>query len=183
MTDNLTNKYCDRALCKIADGDMDGLNVIYDKLGRRIFMLAFSILRDRESAEDVMQDTFLKIATQAHAYKEQSNAIAYILMIARNLSLNMLAKRRRSATCEISLDNGADVAEQDEFLGYFSMQELDALSILDEEERQIVVMKLDCGMKHRDIAAFLDIGEAACQKRYRRALDKLKNYYKQENKR
>ncbi|MBR4012651.1 MAG: RNA polymerase sigma factor [Clostridia bacterium] len=183
MTENLTNKYCDDALCRIANGDVDALTVIYNKMGRRIFLLAFSILRDRESAEDVMQDTFLKIAAQARAYNEKSNAIAFILTITRNLSLNLLAKRRRNASYEKSLDESREIVDVENYYSSSVKSVLEALSILDDDERQIIVMKLDCGMKHKDIAILLGISESACQKRYRRALEKLKNYYKQEGKR
>ena len=58
-----------------------------------------------------------------------------------------------------------------------SLAALEALSLLDEFERQIVVMKLDCGMKHKQIAQIVGLSEEACQKRYRRALEKLKPYY------
>ena len=55
---------------------------------------------------------------------------------------------------------------------------LEALRILDGEERQIVTLKIEGGLKHREIAAMLGITQAACEKRYRRALEKLKQYYK-----
>jgi len=179
MRDSLTNKYLDKALSSLADGDMGALSVVYDKLGRRIFMLAYAILRDHADAEDVMQETFLKIATQAHTYRKDSNAIAFILTVARNLSLNLLAKRRQSNTYERPFDENVDVPDDEQVT---KIGELDSLSVLDTDERQIVILRLDCKMKHRDIAALFDISEAATQKRYRRALEKLKNYYKREDK-
>ncbi|MBE6596965.1 MAG: RNA polymerase sigma factor [Ruminococcaceae bacterium] len=181
MTNHFLNEQCDTALQKIASGDMDALAVIYHKLGKRIFLLSLSILRDRESAEDIMQETFLKIAAEAHTYKEKSNAIAFILTITRNLSLNLLAKRRRSASYESSLDAGAEIADSNPTNAFSELPE--ALSLLDLDDRQIVILKLENNMKHRDIAAVLGISEAACQKRYRRALEKLKNYYIREGKR
>ncbi len=180
MTNYLLNAQCDAALLKIAEGDMEALSVIYHKMGKRIFLLSLSILRDKESAEDVMQETFLKIAAEAHTYKEKSNAIAFILTIARNLSLNLLAKRRRSSSYETSLEAGAELADSDSAELFSELPE--ALSLLDTDDRQIVILKLENNMKHRDIATILGISEAACQKRYRRALEKLKNYYKREGK-
>ena len=176
MRDSIINKYLDDALSRLAAGDMDVLSAVYDKLGRRIYMLAYAILRDRADAEDVMQETFLKIATEAHTYRKNSNAIAFILTVTRNLSLNLLAKRRRSEAHEKPLDESSDAPYYEQAT---KVGELDALSALDTDERQIVVLRLDCKMKHRDIATLLDISEAATQKRYRRALEKLKKYYKE----
>lgn len=168
--DIFLNHQCDRALSRLANGDMSALEDIYHQLGRRIYMLALSILRDTHSAEDIMQDTFVKLAAEARAYRGGSNAIAFILTVTRNLSLNLLKKQRRETPTEVlpdSIDSG-DVP---------SLAALEALSILDEQERQIVILKLDCGMKHRHIAEIVGLSPEACQKRYRRALEKLKLYY------
>ena len=182
MADIFLGKYCDDALIRLANGDMEALTVIYNKLGRRIFMLAFSILHDKELAEDVMQDTFLRLAREAHTYKEKSNAIAFILTVTRNLSLDVLAKRRRKASYECSIDSEDEIADDSACICSEKLGDLSALCLLDSDERQIVVMKLDAKMKHKDIAEILKISEDACQKRYRRALDKLKAYYNKEGK-
>ena len=168
--DIFANQQCDRALCRLSDGDMSALEDIYHILGRRIYMLALSILRDTHAAEDIMQDTFVKLAAEAHAYRRGSNAIAFILTVTRNLAINLHNRRRR----ECPTDTVPDTAEPDSP----SLAALEALSLLDEFERQIVVMKLDCGMKHKQIAQIVGLSEDACQKRYRRALEKLKPYYR-----
>ena len=90
---------------------------------------------------------------------------------------------RQSASLERPLDDGAEIADVDNFFDTTEIGALEALQCLDETERQIIVMKLDCGMKHRHIASILGISEAACQKRYRRSLEKLKDYYAREKRR
>ena len=167
--DIFLNRQCDRALSRLANGDMSALEDIYHQLGRRIYMLALSILRDPHAAEDVMQDTFVKLAAGAGAYRRGSNAIAFILTVARNLAINAHNRRR----CECPADTIPDTGQPDAP----SLAALEALSLLDETERQIVILKLDCGMKHKQIAQIVGLSPEACQKRYRRALDKLKPYY------
>ena len=174
LTESRTDKACDSALCRLAEGDTEALTVIYNTMKRRIFMLAFSILREESAAEDVMQDTFLKLATEAHAYRPGSNAVAFILTVTRNLSVNLLHKRRREIPCAEIGEDMADAAEPDPR----PFHALEALSLLDESDRIIVILKLDCGMKHRAIGAFLGISEDACRKRYKRALNRLKTYYR-----
>jgi RNA polymerase sigma-70 factor (ECF subfamily) len=150
---------------------MAALEVIYDKLGRRIFTLSLSILRDIHSAEDIMQDTFIKISAEAVSYRPGSNASAWILTVARNLSINCLNRRNREVTCDELIDSPQRESEET------PLGALEALSLLDDEERQIVTLKLDGGMKHKAIAELLGITPAACEKKYRRALEKLKKYY------
>ena len=57
---DITRAACDRALRRLAERDMDALETVYHKLGRKIFMTAFSVLGDTHAAEDVMQDTFAR---------------------------------------------------------------------------------------------------------------------------
>lgn len=179
MADWFLNKRCDEALCRLSEGDMNGLSDIYDLLSRRIFMLSLSILRDEETARDAMQDTFLKLATESQKYEKGSRAVAFILTVARNISLNILDKRRREAAKIGELDEGLLVSDTDTYPSVCTVAVLSALSVLDDDERQIVVMKLDANMKHKAIAKLLGISEAAAQKRYRRAIEKLKKYYKE----
>ncbi len=174
MNDMITRTACEHALRRIARGDMDGLETIYDKLGRRIYLLAYSILGDTHAAEDVMQDTLIRISEGAHALREGGNAVAYILAVTRNLSIDHLRKRRREIPQEDLLGVGSDGREETVSTPFSA---LEALGVLDEEERQIVTLKIEGGLKHREIAPILGISQAACEKRYRRALEKLKIYY------
>ncbi|MBQ7322460.1 MAG: sigma-70 family RNA polymerase sigma factor [Clostridia bacterium] len=168
---DLTRTVCDRALKRLAEGDIDALETIYHRIGRKIFITAFSVLGDTHAAEDVMQDTFLRLTEYAHAYREEGNAVAYILTVTRRLAINELEKRKREFPAEEIF--GANSSAEDAL----PLRELDALRTLPEEDRQIVILRLDTGMKHRDIAALLGMTPAACEKRYQRALKKLKDYY------
>ena len=162
---------CDAALCRIADGESDALAVIYEKLGRKIFMLSFSILGNKQDAEDIMQQTFMKLLSSASGYKKGTNARAYILKITQNLSLNLLDKRNRERERILPEDENIPHCDFPRF------EELEALSLIGEDDRQIVVLKIECGMTHRQIASLLGISTAACEKRYRRSIEKLKGYY------
>ena len=170
--DPLTDIACDAALRRLANGDTDALTVIYNKLGRQIFLLSYSILGDSYAAEDVMQEVFIRLVEHATQYRHaEGYARAYVLKITRNLSLNTLEKKKREQGREIPIDEDFPWRDSP------PLTALEALSLLDEDARQIVVLKLDGGMPHRKIAALLGISTAACEKKYRRALEKLKKYY------
>ena len=166
-------KACNDALARVASGDHDALAVIYDVLGRKIYMIAYAILGDRWHAEDVMQQTFVKLVTSSINYKHGGNARSYILKTAHNLAINRLKRE------QIDTDRIAPIEEDIPFLDEENdLSSLEALKILDEEDRMIVVLKLDTKSTHREIARLLGISVAACEKRYRRALKRLGEYYK-----
>ena len=173
MNDMITRAACENALRRIAQGDMDGLETIYDKLGRRIYLLAYSILGDTHAAEDVLQDTLLRLSKNA-ALREDGNALSYILTVARNLALDHWRRRGREIPSEELFGMRSDGREESTETPFSA---LEALRELDDEERQIVTLKVEGGLRHREIATMIGITQAACEKRYRRALEKLKAYY------
>jgi RNA polymerase sigma-70 factor (ECF subfamily) len=104
-------------------------------------------------------------------YEKGTNARAWVLSIARNLSIDIY--RKRSFDCAQQ-----EVEEEenrfDEGSVLFSMEVKKALDTLDDEERQIVTMKVYAELKHKVIAKILDITEDACKKKYQRAISKLR---------
>lgn len=59
---------------------------------KRIFVTAFSILRDREDALDVVQETFLRMFRKIHTFREGCNFQAWLLQVARNLAIDAYRK-------------------------------------------------------------------------------------------
>ena len=173
MADRITdNLECARALEKAASGDASALGVVYDRMAKKIFSLAFSILSDRDAAEDAMQETFLKILRHADCFRRGENARAWIMAIARNTSLDALRKRR-----EYDADDALEsVAVPDDFRDALEVNEM--LKILDNTERDIVILKAVDGFRFGEIGNIIGISSDAARKRYRRAIQKLKTEYK-----
>ena len=165
------NAECEKSILKIADGDHDALKIVHKYMNRQIYAVAYAVLRDFALSDDVVQETYVKIMEKASSYEKGTNARAWILSIARNLSIDIY--RRRSLDCDQQ-----DVEEQetrfDEGSVLFSMEVKRALDTLDDEERQIVTMKVYAELKHKVIAKILDISEDACKKKYQRAIAKLR---------
>ena len=165
------NAECEKSILKIADGDHDALRVIHKYMNRQIYAVAYAVLRDFSLSDDIVQETYVKIMENASSYEKGTNARAWILSIARNLSIDVY--RRRSLDCA-----DHDVREEetrfDEGSVLFSMEVKRALDTLDDEERQIVTMKVYAELKHKVIAKILDISEEACKKKYQRAIAKLR---------
>jgi RNA polymerase sigma-70 factor (ECF subfamily) len=165
------NAECEKSILKIADGDHDSLRVIHKYMNRQIYAVAYAVLRDFSLSDDIVQETYLKIMEKASFYEKGTNARAWILSIARNLSIDIY--RKRSFDCnEQGVEN--DENRFDEGSVLFSMEVKRALDTLDDEERQIVTMKVYAELKHKMIAKILDITEDACKKKYQRAIAKLR---------
>lgn len=165
------NAECEKALCKIADGDHDALKTIHKLMNRQIYAVAYAVLQDFSLSDDIVQETYVKIMEKAFSYRKGTNARAWVLSIARNLAIDLF--RRRKFECDTdSLPD--EVIRFDEGSVLFSMEVRQALDTLDDEERQIITMKIYAGLKHKEIAPLLGINEEACKKKYQRALAKLR---------
>ena len=162
---------CDNALRHLAEGDTSLLEEVYHRLKRPVYLLAYAILDDPNLAEDVLQDTFLQVQTRHDRYRPGTNGQAWVFSIARHLAIDRL-RTRREICVEALPDQPAPVEDLDGRLDFIR-----ALSLLTEDERQVVVLRLISGLRHGEIAAVTGIREAAARKRYHRAVGKLREYY------
>lgn len=171
------NRICGNAIVGIARGDMHALSDIYDSMGRQIYFVAYSLLKNHHDAEDILQTVLCEISTSAHSFKPMSNARAWILSIARNQAL----KHRRDEKAHLSFDeieNESQYADDRSFLSDLTM--FDAMKALSDDERQVVLLHIESGLKFREISQLLGITSASAQKRYQRGMKKLKAYYAEE---
>ena len=168
-------KLDENLILRTASGDKDAFRELYELTSDTVYGFALSILRSRQDAEDVMHDAYIRIYQAAGAYTQAGKPLAWILAIVRNLCFNRI---RDTAKTE-SLDNGDSYTEpvdpDDEIeLTQDRIILETALKVLNEEEREIVVMHAVAGYKHKEIAEFLGMPQGTVLSKYRRALAKLK---------
>ncbi len=161
----------DRALRRLAQGDRSALGEIYDLYGRLILSVAYTIVENSPDAEDVLQDTMIELARYADRYGKGNHPRAYILTVTRHIAIDLVRKRKP----QTSLDDAGDRSSDDGLLE--AVEVLDLLRTLSEEERQAVTLHLYAGLSHKEVAKMLEITPSAAEKKYQRALAKLKKHY------
>ena len=86
-------------MARLQDGDEQALAELYDCLGSHIYALALRMLESHEEAEEVLQDTFLKLYRTRNSYHaELGSPRAYIYTITRNEALSRLRARKSRPT-------------------------------------------------------------------------------------
>lgn len=88
-------------LCDLKRGNADALDEILRLAGGRMLALARGVVRNHADAEDVVQDSFWKIARGIKSYKDDTNGYAWIMRIVRNTALDLLRRRRMRAEEDI----------------------------------------------------------------------------------
>lgn len=168
----------DRLLLRVGQGDREAFARLYALTRGAVYALALSLLRDAHEAQDVAQDAYVRAWESAPSYRPQGSPMAWLLTITRNLARSRLRQSGR----QVELDEEAwnaipaavpDVEERQLLRG--------ALARLGTEEREIVLLHAVTGLKHREIAALLELPLSTVLSKYHRGLKKLRAQMKGES--
>lgn len=166
----------EQLILQMGQGSTLALEPFYEQTRASVFAFALSILGDRHSAEDVMQETYLRVYQGAGNYTAMGKPMAWLLTITKNLAFQKL-RGDKSAPEELDEQLPAPGFETCT-LDRLTLQT--ALEALSREEREIVTLHAVAGFKHRETAAMLELPLATVLSKYHRALSKLRRILKEE---
>lgn len=157
------------ALLQAAAGAEDALAAAYAQTRGAVYGLALSIVRNRQDAEDVTQEVYVRL--WQGGCRPEGKPMAWLLTVTRNLALDCL--RRQSRTERLPPAEAFTAPEPG-----LSMEDRLLLAALLEElsdqEREIVVLHALWGLKHRETAGLLGLPLGTVLAKYKRALNKLR---------
>lgn len=137
------------------------VHIWYEQHKVGLFRFALSILKDSDSAEDVLQEVFLRLLTGRYT-PEPGKEQAYLYRAVRNICYDELRRQKRHR-------EEAQATAATENYAY-----LELIAPLEPKEREIVTLKIVGGLTHREIGNVMGITEQAAKKRYLRAIEKLR---------
>lgn len=171
------------------DGDVAAFEVLLTRHERKIFAFIFRHVRDREVANDLLQEAFLRVVKNAKKYTRQAKFTTWLYTIARNLCVDharrMVHRRHKS----LDQPQGAQ-ADGQTLLERLPGQSPDghrrtdaqqvagrieaAVAALSEEQREVFVMRQFQQLKFREIADIVGVPENTIKSRMRYALENLR---------
>lgn len=130
-------------------GDMDAVRFLYLRYKDNVYGYVLSIVRDRDEAEDVTQDVFLKLISAIRQYEPRKVPFtAWIIRVARNVAVDH-QRRRQLVPCEEVL--GQSVPTEETSVDFRWGLEL-ALMTLPEDQRDVVMLRHLAGLTPPEIA-------------------------------
>ncbi len=169
-------------LGRAVEGDRQAFKDIVSLYQQKVFLLAYSILQNREDALDVVQETFMRLYQKLDAYEREGNFQAWLLQIAKNLSIDYFRKhhsRRRDIESGRSVEDLNPAAsdyrsnpESSELRGVISR----CLERLGERQRLIFVMRHYNGLEYKEIAQILGISVGTVKSLHFKAVRNLKHW-------
>jgi RNA polymerase sigma-70 factor (ECF subfamily) len=163
-----------KLVARARQGDRDAYRVLVERYQRRVFHLAFSLLRNREDAADVSQEAFVKVFVHLNSFKGDSSFATWLFRIANNLAIDLIRRRASSSQVEFEEDATATV-EGHELHGTGIAALLDAnpqrqtlrrelgekleeaLAQLPEKHRAILILREVEGLSYEQIAEALEV--------------------------
>ena len=157
---------------------------IYDEYSRKLYLAAYRILGNAQEAEDVMQDTLLKVCTRQDLSKID-NLGGYLSRSCINKSLDILRKRRTEESYRMELQNMPDdgqegIAEEERGREGLIGKIVSLISSLPGSCRQIVSLKLIEGYDYQEIAQITSMNENSIRSKYMRGRQILSVCLKKE---
>lgn len=147
---------------------------LYQMYGREIFLYLFSLCKNREMAEDLKQETFVKAMLSLP--KQHTNMRAWLYMVARNLCFNQMAKDKRYTDFE---DYENQLGESEDILERYILREEQrvlylALLQMPTPKKEILQLQYFSGLSLKEIAALLHLSYESVRVLKHRAKQDLK---------
>lgn len=174
---------------RMKQGDKEALKEIYQAYIAFIYSIIYDKLQNKENAEDITSDFFIRLWEKAALYKPGNGHRGWMATIARNMAVDFLRKNSREELTEqfhqeeTEPENGiamrkiyreTDSPVERDAIGNIIWKE--ALLNLKEQEREILNLKIMGGMTFREIASDLGLPMGTVTWKYREILKKLRRY-------
>ena len=166
-------------------GDEKALEVLISKYLKPIYNFIFGYVQNQQDAEDLTQETFLKVWRNLKKFKKEKNFQSWLWTIARNTCFDFLRKKRRSQVWYLedlsSLPDSRSLPyEAFEKEGLKEKLE-EAIKSLPFKMRQILNLYYKEGLNFREIAETLNEPLNTIKSRHRRALKEIKKLLSEED--
>jgi RNA polymerase sigma-70 factor (ECF subfamily) len=188
-----TEDLSDNTLVKqFVDGDQAAIEILIARHKKRVFTYILLIVKNHHLAEDIFQDTFIKVirSLKTGKYTENGKFISWVLRIAHNLIIDHFRKEKLLSTTsndDVSVDlfNSPKYSEEnvEDRMVWEQIHNDVHLLIreLPEDQRQVIIMRHFQGLSFKEIAELTDVSINTALGRMRYALINLRKLIERKN--
>jgi RNA polymerase sigma-70 factor (ECF subfamily) len=172
-------------LARVGRGDQEGLSVLYDRYARVVYALTLRMVRNKQVAEELTQEVFLRVWQQAGTFhKEKGRFASWIFGIAHHLAIDELRRRKarpqqvyddpNSPRSLLEVTDGAPAPDALALEGIRREQIVAALARLPDAQREVLELSYFAGLTQSQIAERKDEPLGTIKTRTRLGLQRLR---------
>jgi RNA polymerase sigma-70 factor, ECF subfamily len=176
--------YADEDLMPLIEvGDAEAFAALYDRHGRMAYTLAYRMMGEKQEAEDVVQEAFIKVWRSAGGYRVGRGSVrTWILSIVHNRGIDQIRSHARRGRMQDKVEASAPTSEPSEaFAETWRNSQRDrvreALNTLPQEQLKILELAYFSGYTHVEIAERLDLPLGTVKGRMRLGLQKIRGFF------
>ncbi len=167
------NTYCDTSCENINEliagcsESKDKLEKLYTMFKDSVFAVAFGITSDYHLAEDCVTETFVRLTQVKRFSAKKGDGKGFILTIARNVALELHRRyKKERQSSDIYIQNYGEADKTVENSIYINQ----LLELLNDKQRQVVVLKCCSELTFKEIAKIMKCPETTVKSRYKKAM-------------
>jgi RNA polymerase sigma factor (sigma-70 family) len=177
---------------RFVSGDVNSLELLINRYRKQVYTYIFLLVKNQHLAEDVFQDTFIKVIKSLDdgKYRDNGKFLAWVLRIAHNLVIDHYRKEKQlSATSRE--DFGQDILnsrkyavkpEEDTIIDRQIRKDIRQLvDSLPEEQKEVLILRQYCELSFKEIAEHTNVSINTALGRMRYALINLRRMVKERN--
>ncbi len=171
----MTDALFDACIERILSGDKGGLKEIYEAYVAYIYAIMMGMVRNKENAEDLTTDFFIKLWKNAGSYKAGSGHKTWVVTIARNMAIDFMRKNGKvllKGEEDTREEVSTDPTPEEAVVGHMTFKQM--VDLLGDPDRLIVTMKIAGQMTFKEIAEVLKLPMGTVTWKYQRSLEKLR---------
>ena len=167
----------------VGQGDPEAFVTLYDRHGRAAYSLAYRMMGEKQAAEDLLQDAFLKLWRSATSYRADRGSVrTWLLSIIHNRGIDQLRSLASLRKTQEKIQASAPKSQPSEAFAESwrnsqREQVREALSTLPSEQLKILELAYFSWYTHVEIAELLDLPLGTVKGRMRLGLKKIRNYF------
>lgn len=153
----------DDLITQLQKGNKIAFKILFDKYGTRLYQFSLKYLRDKEDAEDLLNEVFMKIWENRHNLKTNTSFHSYLFTIAyNNIRQRFLKKSREEKYIQIfAKENLVDSSDGEDQVDYMLLaQKINKIiDLLPTRRKEIFELSYKAELKNREIADKLSLSE------------------------
>jgi RNA polymerase sigma factor (sigma-70 family) len=161
-------------------GELQQATLLFERYHKRIFNFLARMAMDRDLAEDLTQNVFLRIIKYRTSYRDGNRFQSWIYQVARNVFSDHYQAQKNKFAGHVDVEKISDhMADREDSEEQDEKEKLlhRSMSRLTEEQRELLVLTRFQQMKYEEVAAIMDTTVANIKVKVHRAILKLREYY------